>query len=226
MKELELKETKRRLADLGLYVGQSFTDWKIITDQVMKNHSHDFIQVQCPHTTSWLAVRHLLSGSSKGCRKCFYTRNTKWTKEELRIRDIHVAILQRCTNPKCASFVNYGGRGITISEEFTDPRGFLDYVMGLPNRTDGMQLDRIDNNSGYERGNLRWADRETQVGNRRGSIRIDWEGETMSMSQFARRFTQISEARAAQLYRKGNSLQGIIDYESKLQKTTKEKINT
>ncbi len=65
----------------------------------------------------------------------------------------------RCLNPKHKSYMSYGGRGISISEEFMDFSIWVAYVTALPDYGTGkkLQLDRIDNDGNYERGNLRWA---------------------------------------------------------------------
>ena len=65
---------------------------------------------------------------------------------------------------------NYGARGITFSEEFNSFVVWLEYVESL----DGcymkeLTLDRIDNDGGYERGNLRWATKSEQALNRRAN---------------------------------------------------------
>jgi hypothetical protein len=49
----------------------------------------------------------------------------------------------------------------------------------------GVTLDRIDNNRGYEPGNVRWIGRKEQANNRENNIRITHEGETLTLSQWA-----------------------------------------
>lgn len=77
---------------------------------------------------------------------------------------------QRCCNPKHSSYKHYGARGILLSEtlrEFTDYR---DYVSSLPGYDPkNASLDRIDNDKGYEKGNLRWVTHSTQTANQRYS---------------------------------------------------------
>lgn len=61
---------------------------------------------------------------------------------------------------------NYGGRGIEF--RFESPSDMAQWVLdNLGPRPAGHSIDRIDNNGHYEAGNLRWADRKTQNGNKR-----------------------------------------------------------
>lgn len=81
-------------------------------------------------------------------------------------------IKARCYNPKNPGFKNYGGRGIKMQESWILNFGaFQQYVMSLPKydlvESEKLTLDRIDNDKGYEEGNLRWATKEEQLSNRR-----------------------------------------------------------
>lgn len=68
----------------------------------------------------------------------------------------------RCTNPHCEDFPNYGGRGIKFS--FTT---FEEFIAEVGPRPKGMRLDRIDNDGNYETGNVRWATPAVSNANRR-----------------------------------------------------------
>jgi hypothetical protein len=78
-------------------------------------------------------------------------------------------MIQRCHNPNNPKFPWYGGRGITVYPEWRDsPWPFIDWVnRNLGARPDGCTLDRLDPDGPYAPGNLRWADRATQLANRR-----------------------------------------------------------
>lgn len=219
--------SKKKPRELGMTHGMLFGDWKFL-GILGRYKSHDYALVSCKHRLAgvWLAVRHLKEGKSQGCRKCCATRQVKFnSKEELRIRDLQISIIQRCGNPDNCNYAQYGGRGIHLAEDLVDARSFIGYVTNLPfyNFKKGLELDRIDNDKGYEKGNLRWADRKIQNGNKRSSIIVEWDGIRMSMSEFSRRYTRVSESQAAQLYRRNKSLQEIIDYFPYRRKTIHEK---
>lgn len=92
------------------------------------------------------------------------------SKDYFRWQDIKY----RCYNPKNKGYGYYGARGIKMSDEFLNsPRIFIEYIMSLPNYgKEGYSLDRIDNNSSYSRGNLRWASKTTQIINTRKKRQI------------------------------------------------------
>jgi len=91
---------------------------------------------------------------------------------------------QRCTNPKNHNFANYGGRGISFCEAWKSFAVFLEDMGDMP---DGMTLDRIDGNGNYCKENCRWADRVTQHWNRRTVHNIEFRGECLPVSEWARR---------------------------------------
>ena len=83
-----------------------------------------------------------------------------------RLRRLLAGARQRCENPNNLSYANYGGRGIRFG--FT---GVYDAVLYCltelgPIPTD-RSVDRIDNEAGYEPGNIRWATPDEQARNKR-----------------------------------------------------------
>lgn len=77
-------------------------------------------------------------------------------------------MMYRTRNPKHPRFRDYGGRGITVSAQWHDPAVFIAWIeQNLGPRPAGCTLDRADNSGNYEPGNMRWATRKMQNGNRR-----------------------------------------------------------
>jgi hypothetical protein len=100
------------------------------------------------------------------------------------VYNIWIAMKGRCHNPTDPAFAYYGGRGIYVCDLWRQSfQAFLDYMGPRP---DGMTVDRIDNNLGYQPGNCRWADRVTQQNNRRGVRLLTLDNETHTMSQWSR----------------------------------------
>ena len=71
----------------------------------------------------------------------------------------------RCLNPNGTDYHRYGGRGITICEEWIDNfQAFYDYIGDRPSSLHS--VDRIDNSGNYEPGNIRWATPTQQANNK------------------------------------------------------------
>ncbi len=93
------------------------------------------------------------------------------------------SMLCRCYNAKYREFGYYGGRGITVCDEWRN--SFYEFLRDMGERPDGMSLDRIDTNGNYEPSNCRWATAEEQTRNRRSNVYITHNGETMILNDWA-----------------------------------------
>ena len=76
-------------------------------------------------------------------------------------------MIQRCTNPKHNRYHRYGGRGISVCDEWrNDFQAFYDWSMSNgydENAPKGQcTIDRIDNDEGYYPDNCRWVDMKIQ----------------------------------------------------------------
>lgn len=118
------------------------------------------------------------AGSKNGCAawKCRCECGKKHGMINTPIYRVWDSIKARCFNPNNKSYCNYGGRGISMYPgRIEDFKAFYDYVSTLEHfNAEGYSLDRIDNNSNYEPGNLRRADRKTQNNNQRKTIFVEY----------------------------------------------------
>ena len=95
-------------------------------------------------------------------------------------------MVQRCTNPNAIHYNMYGGRGITICDEWRNDF-YSFYSWSIENGyTDKLTIDRIDNNKGYCPENCRWTDLKTQANNTRRNHYITYNNETKTLTQWAK----------------------------------------
>lgn len=100
----------------------------------------------------------------------------------------------RCKNPRNASYYRYGGRGITICDRWLGPYGFTHFIEDMGPKpsyekfSSGQplySLDRIDLDGPYSPDNCRWATMQQQTDNRSIARRIEIDGETKSIQEWA-----------------------------------------
>ena len=102
-----------------------------------------------------------------------------------RIYKIWIDIKKRCYNNKYTRYIDYGGRGISVCDEWkNDFQNFYDWAM-QNGYSDELSIDRINNDGNYEPNNCRWTDKKTQNNNTRRNHYITYNGKTLTMSQWA-----------------------------------------
>ncbi len=116
-------------------------------------------------------------------------------------------MISRCHNPKATSFETYGGRGIIVCDRWR--QFFTAFIADMGPRPAGCTLDRIDGAGNYEPGNVRWATKQDQAINRRGTKLITFEGHTRTLSEWARRF-RIDDATVRDRIERGWSLNSAL----------------
>lgn len=104
-----------------------------------------------------------------------------------RIYAIYRKMLRRCYNKNCKEYYRYGGRGISVCDEWQGENGFIVfYEWACDNGyTDILSIDRINNDGNYEPSNCRWVDAKTQANNTKSTIFLTYNGETKPASEWA-----------------------------------------
>lgn len=131
---------------------------------------------------------HLRTGHTSSCGCLANELTSRRTRthgmSRSKIHYIWVAIIQRCCNPSNKGYENYGGRGISMADEWRDSfASFYSYVSGLEHfGTPKYSVDRIDNDAGYIPGNLRWVPRVVQNRNKRDNRIITIDGRSQCLS--------------------------------------------
>jgi len=95
-------------------------------------------------------------------------------------------MIARCENKNSTQYVRYGARGIKVCDRWRQSfEAFLE-DMGFP--PDGYEIDRIDNDLGYEPKNCRWATKSQQARNTSMTTKITFRGETRPLSDWCETF--------------------------------------
>lgn len=118
------------------------------------------------------------------------------------------AMMDRCYNENCWNYKYYGGRGIKVCDEWHDIQNFEKWVEENP-FSKGMTLDRIDANADYSPTNCRWATRKEQANNRRNTARIEWNGESHTISEWSE-IVGINESTLRNRYFRGWDAERIL----------------
>lgn len=167
------------------------------------------LTVRCPvkhgSTTYWhcdcdcgnskdVLAGNLRKGSTKSCG-CYRKENTikfnKKTKtihgsKKTRLYNIWHGMRLRCNNPNSPSYKDYGGRGITVCEEWN--KSFVNFQCWAYKNgySDKLSLDRIDVNGNYLPQNCRWATAQQQANNTRNNHFIVFNGEKHTLMEWSR----------------------------------------
>jgi hypothetical protein len=116
----------------------------------------------------------LLKGHTGSCgclsRELTSKRARKHGKWETSEWSTWSAMKKRCNAPTAINYHLYGGRGITVCQEWMNSfEAFFAHVGQKPSPSHS--IDRIDNNGDYEPGNVRWATPKEQRANSRQKSR-------------------------------------------------------
>lgn len=102
-----------------------------------------------------------------------------------RLWQIWQGMKQRTSNQNKKSYAKYGGRGITVCDEWRDSYiAFKEWAFAN-GYDENLTIERIDVNGNYEPGNCRWATQKEQCNNRRSNVLIEWQGKTQNIEQWA-----------------------------------------
>lgn len=92
---------------------------------------------------------------------------------------------ERCNNPRCAAYPDYGGRGIKVHPEWN--ASYIAFERDMGKCPPGYTIERLDVNKGYEPKNCEWAPRSQQNSNKRSTVWIELDGERLTLTEACRR---------------------------------------
>ena len=152
--------------------------------------------------TKLINGNNLRQGKSTTCGCSTRSHGMRFT----RLWSIWDGMMKRCCNPRHKWFKRYGGRGITICDEWMQNHGeFFSWALSNGYK-DGLTIDRIDVDKGYCPENCRWVDMKTQLNNRSNNCVVEINGESRTLAEWAD-ITGIGYQTLYRRYRRGE--QGV-----------------
>lgn len=165
--------------------GQTFGDWTVVKEVGNSNSKERLWLCRCSCGRERKVFQaNLTRGLSLSCgyRASHGSHGMAKTGE---YKSWH-AMIQRCGNPAKDNYASYGGRGIKVCERWLNSFEAFYTDMG-PRPKPEYSLDRIDPNGDYEPKNCRWATSKQQQNNMRSNLRITYQGQTMTVEEWAER---------------------------------------
>lgn len=111
-----------------------------------------------------------------------------WKHKPSRLKRIWTNMKTRCNNPNVQSYKNYGGRGITVCDEWTNSFLSFEFWAKSNGYNDSLTLDRINNNAGYCPDNCRWVTPKDQSRNMRKNVLLEYNSEIKCISAWAEEY--------------------------------------
>lgn len=196
------------MADNFKFIGNVYGTLEVIDIGGVDNGGKRLFLVKClnhpneaPH---YVRKTFLTTGKTKHCSLCRIEGCTKHGMWNTKTYHTFTNMVKRVTNVNNIAYKNYGGRGIDIDPKYnplfeqqgveTAFNNFLNDIGEIPEK---LTLDRIDNNKGYWKDNLRFVNAETQNQNSRNTkinaeqvkqLRIEYKSGKVTFQQLAKRY--------------------------------------
>lgn len=129
-----------------------------------------------------------------------------------RLFSIWRGMKKRCYQQSSHGYKNYGGRGITVCDEWRNSFiAFMEWAFanGYSEEDKELTIDRIDVNGNYTPTNCRWANRKEQYNNKRNSVIIEYNGEKHALCEWGR-ILGVPRGTIQARYRKGWDAEHIL----------------
>ena len=147
-------------------VGQKYNRLTIIGEAYRKNN-RTFVTAKCDcGKTIDCNLYKIQSNHTQGCG-CIKEKKRTHNLSKHPLYRIWEAMKYRCNNSNASNYLNYGGRGIRVCENWSkDFVNFYDWAM-QNNWNKDLEIDRIQNDLGYSENNCRLVSAKDNARNRR-----------------------------------------------------------
>lgn len=190
---------------------------KQIEDYVVpsgRHHPQWLCSCDCGKENVKVLGTSLKNGHTRSCgclrEENLKTASTTHGDSYSKLYGVYKSIIDRCYNPNNKRFKDYGGRGITVCDEWKD--SYISFKMWAMSSgyKDGLSIDRENNDLGYSPSNCRWATRIVQQNNMRRNHIVDYNGQSKTIAEWSRELN-ISYDKLWNVIKKGLTIEDILE---------------
>ena len=170
------------MRDVFDITGKKFGYWTVLRrDEEKQNSRNSYWICKCVCGKVRSITRStLISGKSKSCGCVVFSKkgiNSTHGMSKDRLYNIWANMRKRCFNQNDQAWERYGGRGITVCDEWKN--NFVNFMEWAYKNgySESLTIDRIDVNGNYEPSNCRWITRGEQQANRTNTVWVVYNGE-------------------------------------------------
>lgn len=156
-----------------------------------------------------VSAHHLKSGGIKSCGCLVKDKASTHGLSDIPEYNIWRHVKDRCRNDRNGNYKRYGGRGITMCDEWFDSFEAFYNDMGL-RPGEGYSIERIENDKGYYKDNCKWATKQEQANNRSTSIFYTYKRVSKTLPAWCRELNLDFGLISCRIYQAGWSFEKAI----------------
>lgn len=126
----------------------------------------------------------LLTGNTTSCGCGRIEAITKHNMTNTKLFNVWRTMKERCNNKSYRQYKDYGGRGISLCDEWEEFKPFMKWSLENGYK-EGLSIDRIDNDGNYCPENCRWTTVRVQSRNRRANRILEYGGEKHCVAEWS-----------------------------------------
>lgn len=183
-KDLRTAKPRARRRVLASIVGKNYGLLTILDERRIKNglgkSAFDVFARCICGKEKWVEERSVRRGLVTSCGSCANKTHGRSKTPEYAVWR---SMLARCETKTHQAYKNYGGRGITVCDQWHTFEQFFADMGEQPFK--GASIERINNSLGYSKDNCMWANSTAQNRNRRSNRLLTVNGVTKPVCEWA-----------------------------------------